>query len=103
MVKRPKFVAATAGLSLLASGAAAMAQGSGGAAAATVPATSVAAFYANWTAPKIWFRNGAVDPASNQLLAILKRATFDGLASGPQLAVQVEAALAQAQSGKAED
>lgn len=103
MVKRPKFVAATAGLSLLASGAPAMAQGGGGAAAATVPATSVAAFYANWTAPKIWFRNGAVDPASNQLLAILKRATFDGLASGPQLAVQVEAALAQAQSGKAED
>ena len=103
MVKRPKFLAATAGLTLLASGASAIAQGSGGAAVATVPATSVAAFYANWTAPKIWFRNGAVDPATSQLVAILRRATFDGLASGPQLAAQVESALAQAQSGKAED
>jgi len=104
MVKRPKLLAAAAGLALLASGAPLGAQVAGGAALAGVSAaTSVSAFYTNWTAPKIWFRNGAADPATSQLVSILKRAPFDGLASGPALATQVEQALAQAQSGKAED
>jgi murein L,D-transpeptidase YcbB/YkuD len=66
-------------------------------------ATSVSAFYNNWSSPRIWFRNGTADPAAAQLVSILRRATFDGLASGPQLAAQVEAAMAAAQSGKAED
>jgi len=66
-------------------------------------AASVSAFYSTSMARPIWFRNGAVDPAIPQLVNILKRATFDGLASGPQLASQVEAAVAQAQSGQAAD
>ena len=66
-------------------------------------AGAVSAFYNNWTAPPIWFRGGAPDAAIPQLVNILKRATFDGLATGPQLAAQVDAAVAQAQSGKAAD
>jgi murein L,D-transpeptidase YcbB/YkuD len=69
----------------------------------TPAATSVSAFYTNWKAPPIWFRNGTADAAIPQLVTILKRAPFDGLASGPQLATQVEAAVAQAGSGKPED
>ena len=104
MVKRLKLLTAAAGLALLVSGTSVGAQVAGGPAIAGVPAaTSVSAFYTNWTAPKIWFRNGAADPATSQLVSILKRAPFDGLASGPALATQVEQALAQAQSGKAED
>ena len=104
MVKRLKLLTAAAGLALLVSGTSVGAQVAGGPAIAGVPAaTSVSAFYTNWTAPKIWFRNGAADPAASQLVSILKRAPFDGLASGPALATQVEQALAQAQSGKAED
>jgi L,D-transpeptidase YcbB len=75
-----------------------------GTSSAGVPAASaVSAFYSNWSTSPIWFRNGAADPAIPQLVNILKRAPFDGLASGPQLAAQVEAAVLQAQSGKASD
>jgi len=102
MVKRATLLAAAAGLTLLGLGGPAAAQLSGG--MAGVPAaTSVSAFYSNYKAPSIWFRNGVADPATAQLVAILKRAPFDGLASGPQLAAQVEAAIAQAGSGRAED
>ena len=66
-------------------------------------AASVSAFYSNWSARPIWFRNGVPDAAIPQLVNILKRAPFDGLATGPQLATQVEAAVAQAQSGQAAD
>lgn len=105
MVERRKLLAGAAGFALLVSGTSAIAQAAGGSpAVASVPAaTSVSAFYTNWSAPKIWFRNGTVDPAAAQLVSILKRAPFDGLASGPQLAAQVEAALTQAQSGRAQD
>lgn len=102
MVKRATLLTAATGLAMLASAGSAQVA-SGGQPIAGVPAaTSVSAFYSNWSAPKIWFRNGPADPAVAQLVAILKRAPFDGLASGPQLAAQVEAALAQAQSGNAE-
>ena len=92
MVIRPKMLAASAGLALLA-------LSNSGAAQAQ---TSVGTF-ANFTAPRIWFRSGTADPAVNQLVAILKRAPFDGLAAGPQLAAQVEASVAQAQSGNPQD
>jgi len=65
-------------------------------------AGAVTAFYSKWSTP-MWFRGGAPDAAIPQLVNILKRATFDGLATGPQLAAQVDAAVAQAQSGKAAD
>ena len=51
----------------------------------------------------MWFRGGVDNPAIAQLIAILQRAPFDGFAAGPQLAAQVQAAAAQAQSGNAAD
>jgi murein L,D-transpeptidase YcbB/YkuD len=70
---------------------------------ASPAASSVSAFYSNWHSPSIWFKGGTADPAVSQLIAILKRAPFDGLASGPALAAQVEAAAAQARSGNPAD
>lgn len=66
-------------------------------------AASVASFYDTFRAQPIWFRNGANTAAIAELTAILQRAPFDGLAEGPQLAAQVEAATAQAASGKPDD
>jgi len=103
-VKRATLLAAAAGLTLLGIGASGSAQIAGAPSISSVPAaTSVSAFYSNYKAPSIWFRNGVADPGTAQLIAILKRAPFDGLATGSQLAVQVETALAQAASGKSED
>jgi murein L,D-transpeptidase YcbB/YkuD len=62
-------------------------------------AAAVAAYYDTYHAPPIWFRGGIDSPAVTQLVAILQRAPFDGFAAGPQLAAQVEAAVAQARSG----
>src|ERR1700752_698593 len=103
MVKRPLLLAAAAGLAMLASAGSAQVASASQAVAGVPAASSVTAFYNNWTAPRIWFRNGKADPAVAQVVSILKRAPFDGLASGPDLAAQVEAAVAQAQGGKAED
>lgn len=70
----------------------------------TLPvASSVASFYDAWHSQSIWFRGGANTAAISQLTAILQRAPFDGLPEGPQLASQVQAAVAQAASGKPED
>ena len=65
-------------------------------------AGAVTAFYSKWSAP-MWFRGGVANPAAGRLVAILKRAQFDGLASGPQLASAVEAAIARASTGKPAD
>ena len=71
---------------------------------ATLPvATAVAAFYDTWHTQPIWFRTGPNTAAIAELTAILQRAPFDGFAEGPQLAAQVQAAAAQANSGKPED
>lgn len=72
--------------------------------AAYVPASlpisgAVDAFYATWRYAPIWFSGNAAKPAARQLLQILNRAPVDGLASGPQLAAQVNSALQQAASG----
>jgi murein L,D-transpeptidase YcbB/YkuD len=74
-----------------------------GQSAAVPVATAVASFYDTWHTQPIWFRNGANSAAIAQLVAILQRAPFDGFPEGPQLAAQVQAAAAQANSGKAED
>ena len=66
-------------------------------------AAAVASFYDTWNVQPIWFRNGANTAAIAQLTAILQRAPFDGFPQGPQLAAQVQAAAAQATSGKPED
>jgi murein L,D-transpeptidase YcbB/YkuD len=66
-------------------------------------AASVASFYDQWHVRPIWFHNGPNSAAIAELTAILQRAPFDGFSEGPQLAAQVQAAAAQANSGKAED
>lgn len=64
---------------------------------------AVDAFYQTYGAQKIWFKRGLQDPAATQLAAILDRAAFDGFAPGPQLAAEVRAAAARAQSGSPAD
>jgi murein L,D-transpeptidase YcbB/YkuD len=66
-------------------------------------AAAVASFYDTYRSQQIWFRGGASTAAIAQLTAILQRAPFDGLAEGPQLAAQVQAAAAQASSGSPQD
>ena len=71
--------------------------------AVAVPATAaVSSFYNTFKSQPIWFRGAQSAPAIAQLVTILQRAPFDGFAAGPQLAQQVQAAVAQASSGKPE-
>src|SRR4051794_12745739 len=71
---------------------------------AAVPAGSaVAAFYDTYRTQPIWFRGSVDNAARGQLIAILQRAPFDGFAAGPQLAAEVNAAVAQARNGSAAD
>ncbi|HYX46265.1 MAG TPA: L,D-transpeptidase family protein [Sphingomicrobium sp.] len=65
--------------------------------------SAVASFYVTLHSQPIWFRGGANTAAIAQLTAILQRAPFDGFPEGPQLAAQVQAAVAQANSGKPDD
>ena len=74
-----------------------------GQSAAIPVATAVAAFYDTWHAQPIWFRNGPDTAAIAQLTTILQRAPFDGFPEGPQLAEEVQAAAARANSGKPGD
>ncbi|HET6536457.1 MAG TPA: L,D-transpeptidase family protein [Sphingomicrobium sp.] len=95
-------------IGILMTGAAALAVATPGFAqvAPSVPASassSVANVYDTYHIAPIWFRNGAADPAVAQLVGILQRAPFDGFAEGPQLAAQVQAAIAQAASGNSAD
>lgn len=77
-------------------------------AAAAVPASAlpaasaVAGYYDRYNSP-VWYRGMPNSAAIAQLVAVLQRAPFDGFAEGPELAAQVQAATAQAQSGKAVD
>src|ERR671913_612149 len=66
-------------------------------------AGAVSAFYKTYRSSPMWFRGAAANPAAGKLVAILKRAPLDGLASGPQLASQVEAAIARASTGQSAD
>lgn len=59
-------------------------------------AGAVAAFYDQHLSQPAWFHDGVADPAVPQLISILQRAPFDGVAEGPQLASQVLAAVTQA-------
>lgn len=71
---------------------------------ATLPTSAaVSSFYNQWRLAPIWFQNGVPRSATAQLVTILRRAPFDGLASGPALASQVEAALARAATRKPAD
>jgi murein L,D-transpeptidase YcbB/YkuD len=55
-------------------------------------------FYAASKNAPIWFRSGQAE-AGPLLVSILRRATIEGFSRGPQLAADVEAALAKAQAG----
>ena len=57
-----------------------------------------ARFYAASKNAPIWFRSGQVE-AGPALINILRRSTIEGFTRGPQLAAEVEAALARAQTG----
>ncbi len=79
----------------------ASAQVGGALPSASVPATAaVSSFYNTFKSQPIWFRGAQSAPAIAQLVNILQRAPYDGFAAGPQLAQQVQAAVAQASSGK---
>ena len=65
----------------------------------TTVGDEISAFYTNYSPRPIWTRSGINDLAVAQLVAILQRAPFDGVAEGPQLAAQVQAAVAQARTG----
>src|SRR5881394_1575363 len=74
-------------------------------AAPTGPATvallagdEVAAYY-NGNNRAIWTRGGVNEAAVTELIRVLQKAPFDGFADGPQLATEVQAAIAQARSG----
>jgi len=59
--------------------------------------SDIARFYTASKNAPIWFRPGQAD-AGPALVIILRRAPLDGFARGPQLATDVEAALAKAQA-----
>jgi murein L,D-transpeptidase YcbB/YkuD len=60
---------------------------------------AVARFYAARQNGPLWFRAGSNGEAAALLAGILRRGQLDGLADGPELAGQVEAAITQARSG----
>jgi len=60
----------------------------------------IARFYTASKNAPIWFRSGQAD-AGPELVTILRRAPLDGFARGPQLATDVEAAMAKAQASPA--
>jgi len=74
-------------------------------AAPAMPATAsspsvdpaVATYYALRPGAQVWFRDADTRTAAMKLPTILKRAATDGLAEGPALAAQVEAAIARGQ------
>lgn len=60
---------------------------------------AVAAFYASRQGAPLWLRNGPDSVAARQLIAILQRASLDGLPSGPALAGQAATLLNRARNG----
>lgn len=70
---------------------------------APVAHASVSAFYNSYSIQPLWFPGGRVSAAVGELQRILHRAPFDGFAMGPQLALQVQTAVQQAQSGRRAD
>jgi murein L,D-transpeptidase YcbB/YkuD len=61
-----------------------------------VPSEPVEAFYFHRGNAPLWTRDAETRAAAARLSAILRRAPVDGFAAGPQLAAEVDAALAQA-------
>lgn len=65
-----------------------------------LPASAaVSAVYRQFKVSPMWFRGNAATPAAAQLVTILRRASVEGIAFGPQAALQVEDAIRRAASG----
>jgi murein L,D-transpeptidase YcbB/YkuD len=82
--------------------AAAAAQATGSTAQITVVPMApdeIADVYSTYRPQPIWTRGGVNEAAIAQVAAILQRAPFDGFAEGPQLAAQIQAAVAPARTG----
>ena len=62
---------------------------------------AVAAFYAHRNGAPLWLKRGGDPTAARELIATLRRATLDGMPSGPALAGQAESLIARAQGGDA--
>lgn len=60
----------------------------------SVASSAVAAYYANHPGTQIWLGTTDTRAGAAKLPDMLRRAPFDGLAEGPELATKVEAALA---------
>ncbi len=95
--------AALAALMVVASPALAVTPGAPTSAGAFVPASpaasAVASFHASRNNAPLWTANGTARPAATRLIEHLRQAPIDGLASGPHLANQAQAALTAAQGG----
>ena len=63
------------------------------------PTDPVEAYYFHHGEAPIWFRDATTRAAAAKLSALLKRSTIDGFAYGPQLALQIDSAIAQAAGG----
>lgn len=57
--------------------------------------------YSTFRISSIWLKAGLDNPAVGQLVSILQRAPFDGFAEGPQLAIDVKAAIEAARASPA--
>jgi murein L,D-transpeptidase YcbB/YkuD len=55
---------------------------------------AVERFYAQHANAPLWLKNGPASPVAVALLRTLRRAPYDGLSIGPQLADEIQAALA---------
>ena len=60
---------------------------------------AVDAFYASRGGAPLWLRSGADSAAARELIGVLNRAPLDGFDSGPALAAQADALIANAQTG----
>lgn len=66
------------------------------------PTDPVELYYFTHNEAPIWLRDATTRSAAQRMAAILRRAPIDGFAAGPQLAAQVDAALAQAAADPAQ-
>lgn len=60
---------------------------------------AVNAFYASRGGAPLWLRGSADTTSARELIGILKRASLDGMPSGPAIAAEAQALVARAQSG----
>jgi len=65
------------------------------------PSDPIEAFYFRHNDAPLWLRNASTRVGAERLSAVLKRSPIDGFNQGPQLAAQIDAALAQAAANPA--